>query len=358
MRRICICLLLMWLLVRLPVRAAAGELRMNVLEPGIRSASVSFDQSHKWYIRYTFPKAVDTSGQYTLLQTLPSGLTYIPGSLEVCVLKTTGEVIPLIMGKDFCLTAGAVVTEEGISDRISITLTQTGCDHLPDGGELRIAYLAGINENGSMGTQLVGTAQLNYLDEEGNRSVLLSEKAAVSTGGFHIQLTDMSGSPLSGGEFMVARAATPEELEEKALTIELLDTGEKTIAVVYEPFCPSEDLREETAYTAKTDQEGKTVCCGLAYGEYYLVQTKAGKGADLPAKPVKVTVNEASHITANDGWKDSSGRIADHTVRIVNGSMELPMTGDPGIYGYSTMGILVILSACLLLWYNRKTSLA
>lgn len=365
MRRICMSIIILWALlpVLLTGSAAAEEIRtrdavpqitMNVLEPGIKTASVALKQEHDWYIQCVFPRNTDISDRYTVIQTLSPGLTYLSGSVEVCFLKTDRERIPFAMGEAYSLTAGTVFVEGGIADRISIALTEIGSTQLAEGGELWIRYRARISETAAMGTQLLGTAQLNCLDAEGNRTVCLSDKAVVSTGGFHIRLTDAAGFPLSGGEFMVAREAAQEELEDDSLLIELLDTGEETIAVVYEPFCPSEDLTEHTVYMVKTDREGKAVCYGLAYGTYYLVQTQAGEGTGLPAKPVKVQVNEVSHLTLADGWEDGSGIAADHTVRLVNGELVMPQTGGPGTYGYEVAGMLVILSACMLLWNNRK----
>lgn len=365
MRRICMSLILILSLLPALLSGAAGaeelqsqntipQIRMNVLELDKRSASVPFAQEHSWFIRCFFPENTERTGKYTVIQTLSPGLTYQAGSVEVCFLKADGETVPFLMEEAYILTAGTVFVESGTADRVSIALTESGCSYLSGGGELRITYRAKINETAAIGIQLLGTAQLNCLDSEGNRTVCLSDKAAVSTGGFHIRLTDPAGLPLSGGEFMVARKASSEEMADDSLIIELLDTGEETIAVLYLPFCPSEDLTEETSYTAKTDQDGNAVCYGLAYGDYYLVQTQAGEGAELPASPIKITVNEVSNLTANDGWKDSFGVIADHTVCIVNGDLVMPQTGGPGVYGYTVAGTLVILSACMLLWLNRK----
>lgn len=360
MRRICMSLILMFSLLPALLSGVAAEeidtiqLQMNVLGLEKHSASVPLGQEHSWYIRCFFPEDTQTEGQYTVIQTLSPGLACQTDSVEVYWLPINGESVPFAMEEMYILTAGSVFVEGGTADRISISLTETGRTFLSGGGELRITYQAKLKETAPIGTQLIGTAQLNYLDPEGNRTVCLSDKAAVSTGGLRMRLSDPAGSPLSGGEFMLAREASSEELADASLTIELLDTGEENLAVVYMPFCPSEDLTEDRSYTVKTNREGDAVCFGLAYGEYYLVQIQAAEGTGLPAAPVKVTVNEVSHLTAEDGWKDIAGNIVDHTVFIVNGALVMPQTGGPGAYGYTVAGTMVILSACLLLWFNRK----
>jgi len=345
--------ILLGMLLALRIPAFATEIpriEVNVLEIGKKTASVSTDQEHSWFIRCSFPDSSDLK-RYTVIQTLSSCLTYVPDSIQIQLMNGHEE---FVMGEHYTVTAGSVFVEAGTADRISIALTPAGNACIAEGMELRIEYRAKLNENASLGTQILGTAQLNCLDEAGNRTVCLSDKASVSTGGFPIFLSDSTGSPLSGGTFMVARRATPEEQKTDSDTIELLDTGEEQIAVVYERFCPSSDLQTEWTYIAETDNNGYAICSGLSYGEYYLVQTDTPKGISLPAAPVKVTVNEVSHLTAEDGWTDSTGTVVDHTVRITNGELVMPETGGPGTLGYTASGLIIIVSACMLLWFNRK----
>lgn len=353
-------LILVTLIATLIMPASALEdgkpnIQMNVLEIGQGSGSVAINTAHPWFIRCFLPEEFS---QYTILQTLSSSLSYQDGSLQVMVIQGDNTSIPFVMELHYTVTSGTVFTEQGSCDRISITLTETGVSQLTKNAELRITYQASLREYATMEQQILGTAQLYYMDSEGNRVACTSERASLRTGGFPIQLTDPSGNPIAGSKFMLARKATSEELSDASETIELLDTGAETIAVTYVPFSTKADLSGDITYTAVSDAEGKTGCYGLAYGEYYLVQTNAGNDRFLPSIPIPVTVNEVSHLTLEDGWRKSSGEPTDKTIRIVNRNLTMPMTGGPGTRIYTLSGMLVILSACMLLWYNRKRPLS
>ena len=65
----------------------------------------------------------------------------------------------------------------------------------------------------------------------------------------------------------------------------------------------------------------------MAYGRYYLVQTKAPDGKDKLSQPAAVTVSASSHLTAQDGWQDACGMTVDNTVNLVNREETLPEDG-------------------------------
>lgn len=350
MKRILIALVLLLFLVHPGVTAGAEEvgepeIQLFVLEDGCRSASVSADRPHRWLIRCTLPAV--TGCCYTVTQTLSPGLALEPESLTVRL--PDGEA--LVMETHFQFTAGTVTVEQGQADRFSIELTEEGNALFSDGGELEITYEARIRRDAPLGTQLLGTAQLRCRDREGSGALYTSEKAAVSTGGFPIFLTTATGEPVPGGKFMLAREATPEEQRDSKTVTELLDNGTDILSVVYVPF---RNAQGEKTYTAETDREGNAICCGLAYGSYYLVQTELPEGWGLPAKPIPVCVNEVSHLTLRDGWQAPDGTMVDHTVRVVLQQLLLPESGGPGTELFTCSGIIVVLSACLLLWFNRK----
>lgn len=357
-RKALILLIFFCLLVKnISLYAYAEEigLYMGVEEPEQKTASFSVGQQHRWFIR------IKLSGDWdgvTILQTLSPALTLDAGTVGLRLVRENGEQILLRMEEQYLLTAGSVFVEEGTADRFCITLTREGMDFLSEymtqSWELVVSYTAKINASAAMGSQILGTAQMNLTDTNGKKYIFLSDKAVASTGGIHILLTDPEGKPLEGSSFMLAREATREELEDDTCFKEILDTGNETIAVIYERFYTSGDMRGEKCDIAVTDGEGEALCYGLAYGTYYLVQTESGQENILPSKPIRVEINEASHITPEDGWTDSLGRIVDSTVRVTGGKMVMPDTGGPGTVPYTVSGTVVILSACLLLWYNRK----
>ncbi len=346
---------LVWTLC-LPVAAGAQEpgiqLHMEVGELGQQRESFGVGELHTWYIHCTFPKEVP-DWEYSLIQTLSPALSLQENSIALQVRQANGESVFLEMGTDYTLTSGSVFVEGGTADRFSLTLTETGTIGLKAGGELLLTYHACINQNAYPGTQILGSAQLNCMDRSAHRTIYISDKACVYTGGFPIVLTDHNNHPIHNGKFMLAREASQQELTDPLVLTELLDIGEETIVAVYETFYSGKTLSSVKTDVAITDESGGAFLWGLPFGTYYLVQIEE-PGHLVSVPPVQVRVDEISHLTGEDGWYDSHGKLTDQTIRIVSSGILLPKTGGPGIRGYQMTGSFVILSACLLLWLNRR----
>lgn len=348
------------LLQQIPVCATAAEssLWIDVGNLGCKSASFSVGEWHRWYIRSSLTDDWENISDLMVFQTLSPALTLETGSISVSLIREDGERILLRMEEHYQLTSGSVFVEEGTADRICIELTREGMDFLSryqtDASELLISYRAKINNFAEMGAQILGTAQRNQTDTNGDRRIILSDKSAVSVGGFSFNLQDSVGNPLEQESFMLAREADQKEILDDTVTKELLDTGDQTIAVVYERFFTSETITGKKTDRAVTDETGSAVCAGLAYGTYYLVQTESFRENLLPSKPVKVIVDETSHLTASDGWRDSTGNTVDKTVHVTATMVVMPQTGGSGTVSYTDAGGAVVFCACILLWYNRK----
>lgn len=347
---------LLFLSLLFPMRAFAEEtpqIHTDVTQSGQKRDSFAVGQSHSWIVRADIPHGLEAAGEYVIVQTLSPCLSYEAGSLDVSVLNERGREVRLEMEEHYSLTAGAVAEGGNTADRICVSLTREGMAYAAENAELMICYRAAINEHASMGIEISGMAQLYYTDAENQRYSAISDKAAVYTGGISIALTDDGNLPLSGGKFMIAHPASDEEIGDPAVVKELLDTGKEMTAVVYDTFFTDKSWERKTDI-AVTRADGTAMLCGLAYGTYYLVQIEAPEGKSPMAEPVPVVVDEVSHLTAKDGWKDSVGRPADHTLRITNAGILMPRTGGPGTKVYTFLGIGLILSACMLMWSNRK----
>ena len=346
-----------FLMSYIPARVGAEEigLKIEVGEPGQKTASFCVNQPHSWRIR---AKVQPNWENITILQTLPPELTLDTTSIGACIMADNGERILLRMEEHYLLTAGSVFVEAGVSDRFCVTFTPEGIaflrEYMTRGSELLIRYKASINARARMGSQIVGTAQMNLNNDKGKKYIFLSDKAVVSTGGFQIFCCDSMGNPLKGGKFMLAREATQAELEDSRYEKEILEAEGKNIAVLYQRFYPSSDLEGGKTDQAVTDEHGAAWFYGLAYGTYYLVQTESAQENYLPSKPIPVQINEVSHLTSEDGWTDGQGTVTDNTIHVVGAQLLLPNTGGPGTIAYTLSGVLVILCACMLLWYNRR----
>ena len=132
----------------------------------------------------------------------------------------------------------------------------------------------------------------------------------VHTGGIHLFVSDEAGQPLGGAAFRLVRAEDEwkEETESSATYVNFLTgSGGKPVSEV------------------TTGEDGKAFLWGVAYGRYYLVQTKAPDGKDKLSQPAAVTVSASSHLTAQDGWQDARGMTVDNTVNLVNREETLQM---------------------------------
>lgn len=352
------------LLNRIPLyaNAQAFDLQMEVGQRGQKSASFPVGQQHRWFIRTEIPDRWEETDSFSVFQTLSPALTLDAASIGLKLVRKDGEQILLRMEEHYQIAAGSVFVEEGIADRFCVSLTPDGMAFLSEyqdlKSELLITYAATINSTAPMGEQIVGSAQVNLTNAEGKRTALLSNKAVVAAGGIHIRLSGPSGEPLSNGRFMLAREANQKELEDPAVMKELLDTGEETIAVIYERFFATEDMSGEKTDIAVTDESGHAVCYGLAYGTYYLVQMESVSADMLASEPVQVTVSGVSHITARDGWRNSMGNLVDNSIQVSNSMLAMPKTGGVGTVPYRATGAVVIFCACMLLWYNKKKTLS
>ena len=358
-RNLLFVLLTVFLLRPIAVHTNAQTMKfeMNVGQLGQKKASFSVGNWHKWYIRMQVPDTWEEIDSVSVFQTLSVSLELDPDSLYVRLLKENGERILLRMGEHYEVTAGSVFVEDGIADRFCVTLTQEGKHFLSEyqdaDSQILIAYTARIRPSSELGVQIIGTAQLDMTDPEGERTMYLSDKAAAETGGFHISLASSAGEPIFGGRFMLAREATQKEREDASILKEHLDIGDETILAVYEKFYTTEDM-ETITDIASTDRAGRALCYGLAYGTYYLVQLEDNSREFLASEPLRIIINEVSHLTEEDNWKDSRGNVVDNTIPVRNTVLVMPQTGGPGVLSYTAAGSIFIICACILLWLQRK----
>lgn len=253
---------------------------------GQESASFDAGQPHTWTVRGTIPAGIASAQRYALTDYLDSRLEYEPGSLRAFVAGGDGAETELREGDHYTLT----VTDQSMS----FSLTPAGMAYAGAkgaGGEIRLRFQTAIRETAEPGVSIANRIGLSYLNSAGISWEAESGPAEVHTGGIRLRLTNEAGQPLAGASFRIDRGDTP-------------------------------------AAEGVTGEDGTIAFTGLAYGAYALVQTKAPEGYNVLSRPVPVTVNETSHLTAEDGWRDAGGQIADSTVQLINTEAIPPKTGD------------------------------
>ena len=97
----------------------------------------------------------------------------------------------------------------------------------------------------------------------------------------------------------------------------------------------------ETVSEATTEEDGVIHMYGLAYGTYYIVETKAPEHYNLLTEPVTVEIDSNSHLE-------------EATVHIYNTKFFLPETGGMGTTLFTVLGAVFISGALILSFGSMK----
>lgn len=330
------------------------EVFKDVTEIGNDSDSFDVQQLHTWIIRGTIPGGIGNGQKYEITDQLDPRLTYEKGSPSVRLYTRDGTELPMTQDDHYLL-------DESADNGFRISLTPAGMAYAANSQgqgsetpEIRVYFQAVINENAGMGENIPNDAHLEYINSPGIRYEDDSDRPEVHTGGQHIRKTDADGNPLAGATFRVARLATEEDMNSEQIRVDTLHLEGRELAVVYVDFYITRQMDGEKTDRVTTDEKGEALFYGLAYGEYYLVETKAPAGYNLLKEPIAVTINESSHLTAVDQWLDSADQIVDNTLHIVNTKFILPDTGGMGTALFTVCGLGIIATAGMLMFLNRK----
>lgn len=338
------------------------DIQKDVTRLDNNSDSFDVDEVHLWIIRGGVPAGIATAEKYVITDTIDYRLTYQKGSPVVKLFTRAGEELPLTNNTHYSLTEGSTQVDNRTVDRFAVSLTAEGmtyvADNLGEGEsipEIRVCFHAVINSNASMGENIPNQAHLDYTNSAGVDYDADSDIPEVHTGGTSILKTDAEGKILPGGAtFKIAREATDAELENPDIIKEILTVNGEELTVVFRDFYPTEDLSGDKVYEVTTGEDGRAVIYGLAYGTYYIVETKAPAGYNLLTTPIRVTINKYSHLTEVHDVKDDDGKIIDNTILVINTKYVLPQTGGTGTAMFTLAGIAIIASACALLLLNSK----
>ena len=329
------------------------QIEKDVISLGNNSASVDAYADHTWIIGTTIPEDIADSKTFVISDTLDSRLDYM-GNLKVNVETVDGETVveTLTEGTDYILNVTDVdsLGKGKPSDAFTVTLTKTGMNKVGNSiGDqnfedymLRVYFDARINANAKLGEEIPNKATVTYTNSVGFDFDDESDEPVVYTGGAKLLKVDSTDETkkLEGAEFEVYRYATAEEVAAGGDAITHIPGVSG--AVVKVSFFKKEDLKGEKVTSVTSDKQGKVNICGLAYGEYFLVETKAPAGYNLLKEPVKLTIDGTTHT-------------ADKTITVknVNGSI-LPTTGGIGTTVYTVSGMLLLCVGCLMIFLKKR----
>lgn len=320
------------------------EIRKDVTEIENDEDTFDVDENHTWIIRSDIPAGMANAVKYEISDKLDYRLTLKSG-FEVKVGRKTDkagtESVTLIPGTDYTVTTLDAVDGEGHPiDTFTVALTRTGMAAAAKAAaesrvdfELRVYFDAVIDSDAQLGVEIPNTATLKYINETGIEYDAESDDPKVYTGGIRIQKLDSANSSaLKDATFQIAREATAAEIAEgKAVA---LTVNEEEKQVVFASFYADAALTQKVEeYT--TTEDGKILMYGLAYGTYYIVETKAPENYNLLTEPVVVEIDANSHTE-------------EAVVTVYNTKFLLPETGGIGTGLFTAFGLIFIGGAFVL----------
>lgn len=340
----------------------APEVDKDVVEVGNDETNADVGDKFTYIIRGEVPDDLwweDTKGigvpaeKYEFYDKLAPELDY-EGNVQVKYLKKDNTEVTLTTTTHYTVTTtpeNAAAGTPGVA--LTVTLTNAGKEAVMKGldtgdtePEIRVYFDASINETAVLGEKIENNVSLTYTNSNGKefdpKDVPEGERPKVKTGGLVIEKIDAaSRANLAGAKFKIARKVKEGETPTDTITL----VGGDVINVVFVDFYPANPMGTTTAVTEiTTGNDGKAVISGLAYGEYYLVETAAPAGYNLLSWPKEVTIGATTH----------------NTVVTVNNSEKftLPRTGGTGTVLFTISGVTLVGLAVILLVINKRKQTA
>lgn len=335
------------------------DIEKDVIEIDQQEETLDVNKVHTWIIQATIPIGLADAQKYVISDTLDYRLTYV-GNVVVTVsekaAKAGDDLLTLEPGTHYTLSTNKEsVTVDGKTyetDRFVVSLTAVGRKAVAavqgTEPEVRIYFDAVINSNAELAEEIPNQAHIDYTNSVGTDYEDDSDIPYVYTGGLKVHKTDASDVTrmLEGAVFKLARAATAEEIE--AGLSEKLTVDGQQVDVVYVAFYSNADLTGDKVTEVTTDSSGIALFYGLAYGDYYLVETAAPEGYNKLTVPVAVTINAISHLDDDAATADIQEGAS---VTVKNSAkFTLPTTGGAGTTAFTAAGVIIISAAMLLIF--------
>lgn len=277
--------------------------------------------------------------------TLSTGLTFTPGSVEVYVngtkLENTGNA-------DFTVTE-PTGTDGG---DLTVTMNDFKANHQGDAGkEIKVVYKATLNKNAvtdNVTDATTNDAHLEYSNDPSTGGTGHTNHDKVYVYDFEFTLNKTDGTnPLEDAHFTLKDSATPAT----AINLVLVQAGDAKDPAIYRV---AEEGESNTTTDVVTPASGKIIFRGLEAGTYKLTETAAPEGYNKVTEDITVTISATYNTDGTlESWTVNTDG-ATHAVEVVNhaGAL-LPSTGGMGTVIFTVVGVAIVV--CGAVWYVRRS---
>nr|WP_296455394.1 SpaH/EbpB family LPXTG-anchored major pilin [uncultured Acetatifactor sp.] len=289
---------------------------------------------------------------YTVEDTLATGIELVPGSVKVYVDNAvsndnpTGEVdfvVPVTLNNE---VTGTITWAKIVENADGTSHLEPIYDAAPS--VITIEYEVLVTKDFVAGDEGVkNIVKIGYITEDGESSTPEEEEETVYTGKVEIEKVDGRDPKqyLEGAVFVIQRSTTPEQGSDSITEYMTKTTdAEGKVTIGW-----TQNIEDENVYKAITDENGKASFEGLKEGRYTLVEIEAPEGYNL------LENGEEFDLNAPEEGNDTLTMVYGSTISNNKGTL-LPSTGGIGTtIFYVVGGVLVVVAGILLITKKRMS---
>lgn len=285
---------------------------------------------------------------YTLTDTLPAGVTFVDSSIEVTVKEKGGAY-----------STKTFATASHTSGTITANITDYATNINGKYDEIKITYKAVLNKDAVIeGLGNVNTATLTYSSKV-DETATATAYAKVYTLGLDIKKVDADNTTiaLTGAEFEVYKDDTGTGDPIKFVDITGGGDIQRYRVATQAEIAGGTPTTTTIKVTESVAKKGMLMIDGLNDTKYYLKETKAPTGYNLPKDlfEIEVKPTDPDDYNATGTELAFDGNRLSKEIKNSTG-IDLPVTGGIGTVIFTVVGLLLMAGAAYFLLFSRKRS--